>query len=653
MKKASFRALGAVCATASLAVVANVVVAPTAHADPATPAAPGDPMQLVYAAGSTFGNAWLVRADGGVGSFPVPPNGLARIMAVSGDGKRLTGRSLDDSDSRIRTVDADGSNPAHIVIPGTFGMGRAFSPDGSTVYLESDVSGDESGSQSVLLSAPADRDAIAQPLLPAQPVSCDNNLSTSTGKYAFTRRLQVGERCGEVQSVMLYSPGTGGVEPAVEVSDAGVEVPVVGTAPHISPDGTRLVYTRTTYTPAAVVELRVLDLATKRSRTVYTHNGPMTAKWSSDGRYLAVTVPGALKRLDPETGQVGTIGNASRDTFGVWANRTVTPSVGVRVYGSNAITTGVATSRFKFDAAGSASGARKANVAVLTRSDAFYDGLAGAGLAGAKGGPMLLTPKEGLASSVSAELARILSPGATVYVLGDEGVVGATVDAQIRGLGLTPKRLAGNTVAETGIAIANESTSAPKEVFVATAAEYYDALAAGAAAGSTPDATVVFSWGNALPGATANYLRGLDRTKTKVTAVGGPAVVALNAASIRIDATADGRTAPDTAKLLAEHSFVQPKAAALATMATWQDALTGGALIAGKGPLLLATQTTLPQGSADYLAARAPSLDRVVAVGGSDMLNDAVAGQAAKLTGPYGFYDFVDSPDGNVKVSIG
>ncbi|MGR7001740.1 hypothetical protein ACU686_33080 [Yinghuangia aomiensis] len=52
----------------------------------------------------------------------------------------------------------------------------------------------------------------------------------------------------------------------------------------------------------------------------------------------------------------------------------------------------------------------KANVAVLTRADAYYDGLAGSALAGFKNGPMLLTPNYGLADAVSAELAGSCTP---------------------------------------------------------------------------------------------------------------------------------------------------------------------------------------------------------------------------------------------------
>ncbi|MYS81388.1 cell wall-binding repeat-containing protein [Streptomyces sp. SID5474] len=604
-------------------------------------------MELIYTEGWVDGSS-VVRADG-TGSAPFTPNGISAVDAVSRDGKRLAGRSSDVNDRRYRTVDVDGTKPVNIVVPGTSSGDPAFSPDGSKLYMQGSVP-DDHGNQSRLMVAPADRNSTAEPLLPAQTVSCDGFLSTSTDRYAFSRKAPIGNRCDGASSVMLYTPGTGAVEPAVELNDADVESPVTGLFPSISPDGTRLVYMRMLPTGDRA-ELRVLDLATKRGKAVYEDTNVWPARWSPDGRYLAFGVFNTSKRLDLVTGGVNSLG--AGQTVPIWANRTVTPSVGVRVHGSDAIGTGVATSRFKFDAAGSATGARKANVAVLTRSDAFYDGLAGAGLAGAKGGPMLLTPKAGLAPVVSAELTRVLAPGATVYVLGGGDVVSVAVDNQVRALGFVPKRLEGDAVADTGVVIANEMTTSPKRVLVATAEEYYDALAAGAAAGSRSDTTVVFTWGTTLPGATENYLRALDRSVTEVTAVGGPAVTALRTAGIPADRTADGTDAADTARLLATRFMDRPKAAALVSQESWQDALTGGALIAGRGPLLLTTGDGLPGATADYLTATAPSLDRLVTVGGPLAVSDAQVREATALTEPNGMYDFVDSPNGDVQVPIG
>ncbi|MFF7247868.1 cell wall-binding repeat-containing protein [Embleya sp. NPDC008237] len=649
-----FARAGVVIGTSAALVLGAVLVGAPASAGDA-PLLP--PVDVVYLNTDPSGTGTANRV---VTTRPIGPGVRSELavrdfalQAVSPDMTLLAGEPRDGGASgRVRVVRPDGAYPVD------FGSGAAmryeapeFSSSGTRILMT--LRDASIGAR--LYEAPVDAGRPPGPLFFNSGAFCDFDISASkVGLYAFSRvpRSASGECDPSLDpAVMLYNEQSGAVTPVTEPAADGSPVPVRQKQPDISPDGTRIALT--VPAPGHMVGFELFDLASRTRTTVpATRYQPDSLDWSPDGRALAYrdSSGGLVGTVDVATGEINNLGSGANP---IWRPVPVSPAVVTQVYGSNAITTGVATSRFKFDAAGSASGARKANVAVLTRSDAFYDGLAGAGLAGAKGGPMLLTPKEGLAPAVSAELARILSPGATVYVLGDEGVVSAAVDTQIRALGLTPKRLAGNTVAETGVAIAKELTMAPKEVFVATAAEYYDALAAGAAAGSTPGATVVFSWGDTLPAATANYLRSLDRTKTKVTAVGGPAVVALNSASIRIDATADGRTAPDTARLLAEHSFARPKAAALATMATWQDALTGGALIAGHGPLLLANATSLPVATLDYLIARkGTGLDRLVVVGGTDVVNEHVGRSAGQTVGTYDLYQYVDSPNGDLRVAL-
>ena len=156
-----------------------------------------------------------------------------------------------------------------------------------------------------------------------------------------------------------------------------------------------------------------------------------------------------------------------------------------------------------------------------------------------------------------------------------------------------------------------------------------------------------------MPPATARYLAALDRTRTKVVAVGGPALRALTAAKVPVDAKASGSDAPDTARQLAAYAFQRPNTAALATMRTWQDALSGGALIAGSGPLLLTNRFELPTASRAYLAANSHTVNRVVLVGGRLAIDDAVADTAGRAFGPMGLSSLVDSPNGDVKVPLG
>ena len=109
-------------------------------------------------------------------------------------------------------------------------------------------------------------------------------------------------------------------------------------------------------------------------------------------------------------------------------------------------------SRSRFGDAGGAG--RQAAHAVVATVEAFADSLAGAALT--TDGPLLLTGSAALADDTAAELTRVLTPGATVYVLGGEAALSAQVADDIAALGFTVARLAGATRVETALAVAEE-----------------------------------------------------------------------------------------------------------------------------------------------------------------------------------------------------
>lgn len=615
-------------------------------------AAPGDPIDLMYVTegvtNSNPGVPVVVRTDKEAPALSTLPANNVKMTSVSPDGRRTIGAIPNGGalPRGVRVVDLDGTNPVDFVPPwnGWFRAG-GFSTDGSRVYLVRTVVENYNGYAGEIMTAPADGSALPQHALTGAEGFCDNKLATSVaGIHVFERgTVDAKGKCGYPRTTMLWNEHTGSVEPLLDVDG---KTPV-GDYFAVSPDGTRLAYGA-----AGPYRLDVLDLTTRQTTTFDTPMMRERVSWSPDGTRVAIEGWDGVWVVDVATRKWTRV--RSTGTSAVWLPKPVLPDLAVRVHGTDAIATAVATSRFKYAPASSTEpDARKAKVAVLTRSDAFYDGLAGAGLAGAKDGPMLLTPRQGLPASVAAELTRVLSKGSTVYILGGTGALTPEVDRQVRALGLIPERLAGAAVADTGVAIAQATTTAPEQVFVATAAQYYDALAAGAAAGSTPGTTVVFTWGETLPPATSRYLAALDRTRTKVVAVGGPALRALTTAKVPVDAKAFGTDAPDTARQLATYAFQRPTTAALATMQTWQDALSGGALIAGNGPLLLTNRYELPVASRDYLATNADSLDRIVLVGGRLAIDDVVAATAGRAFGPLGLSSLVDSPNGDVKVPLG
>lgn len=290
-----------------------------------------------------------------------------------------------------------------------------------------------------------------------------------------------------------------------------------------------------------------------------------------------------------------------------------------------------------------------ARAAVVARSDTFADALGGSALAAHVGGPLLLTPSASLDPDTAHELTRALAPGSTVYVLGGDVALSPTVEQQIRDLGFTTVRLKGDTRFGTAVAIAQQmasdmrdTTGAPavQRVLLATGVNIpADALAAGAAAGATPDTVLLLTNDAALPTETASYLGQISATTSGPTsatvyAVGGKAKTA--ATQLRIPAAnispvnLAGTTRFDTATLVARQFFSStgtPHTLGFATGYNFPDALSGGAAMATlDGPLLLVATDSVTTETQAYLNQLLPtgSVDSGHVFGGTGVVNNGV-----------------------------
>jgi len=282
-----------------------------------------------------------------------------------------------------------------------------------------------------------------------------------------------------------------------------------------------------------------------------------------------------------------------------------------RLAGGNRIATAVAVSEATYPVPGSA------QAAVLARSDAFTDALAGTPLAVAVGGPLLITPPSGLDPTVQVELARLLAPGRTVYILGGTAAISAQTESQVKALGFNVVRYAGADRYGTAVAIADQGLHDPGTVFEATGTNFPDAVAAGAAAAALHGA-ILLTDGTRPAAATTAYLAA-HRPAQRV-AVGGPAAAADRAALALV-----GSDRYATALLLANRYFgSSPQVAGIASGSNWPDALSGGSRVGSfDGPLLLSDPASLPGGVGTFLAAHKLTLASVEIYGG-DL---ALAGQ--------------------------
>lgn len=237
-----------------------------------------------------------------------------------------------------------------------------------------------------------------------------------------------------------------------------------------------------------------------------------------------------------------------------------------------------------------------ATVAIVTTGGTFPDALAGGPAAAKLGGPVLLTARDTVPAVVLDELRRLRPQ--RVLVLGGTGAVSDAAVVQIQREGLVVERLAGAGRYETA-ALVSQAAFAPgaPTVYVATGADYPDALA-GAAAASAAGAPVLLVGRDDLPKATAAELGRLQPQRLVV--LGGPGAVsarveqqlAAYAPTVTRIAGADRYA---TAAAIARATPGRPDAIFLATGQGFADALAGGpAAAAANAPVLLVPPTCIP-----------------------------------------------------------
>ena len=292
-----------------------------------------------------------------------------------------------------------------------------------------------------------------------------------------------------------------------------------------------------------------------------------------------------------------------------------------RLFGPNRYSTSAAMAR-EFNSA---------DTVYISSGMNYPDALSAAPAAVRAGAPLLLTNPTSLPTDIAAEITR-LHPS-RIVILGGTGTVSADVEAAIEGLylGKQVERIAGANRLDTSRRVslgAYRDTGAPT-VFIATGANFPDALAAGPAA-SEVDAPIVLVNGTAssLDADTKALLQTLGTTKVYV--LGGPTTVSAGIeASLRaLPGMSVERLAGDnrysTAVEINDEVFEGASTAYLATGLSYPDALSGAALAGAQGaPLYTVRQACIPQST--YNAMVAQGVTKIVLLGSSSTLSAAVA----------------------------
>jgi len=317
----------------------------------------------------------------------------------------------------------------------------------------------------------------------------------------------------------------------------------------------------------------------------------------------------------------------------IWGAKPTTSRVDViEVAGDSRFDTAVESSRLAFP-----SGA--ATVVIATGRN-WPDALGGAALAGAVGGPILLSDTSALPDSVKIEIARLDASHA--IILGGERALDAGVEADLLSAGLTFERVAGASRFDTADAIAAETIARVAHydgmAFVATGRNFPDALAASpiAAAKGWP---VFLADPDADPAVVANRLQFLG--VTDVLILGGEGVVPAAFATAFDDALdtvqrLSGTSRYDTCVAVAQYGVdnagLSFDGVAISVGTRFPDALAGGPMCAECGSVMLLTDSYLLAGPvADVLGENKSDIDTVHFLGGPAAVTPVVRGEVLRV----------------------
>jgi dipeptidyl aminopeptidase/acylaminoacyl peptidase len=346
--------------------------------------------------------------------------------------------------------------------------------------------------------------------------------------------------------------------------------------------------------------------------------------WSASGDLLAWTRTDGIQRANPVTDVwVGSpAGGPHRRVTSTGRDLALelSPGRAIRLAGANRLETALTIARRTFPSA---------EVAVLARMDRYPDALAGAPLAAALGGPVLLTPSDRLHPAVRAELQRL--GVRRVVLLGGTSALSAEVERQAAEVAEVT-RLGGASRFETAAEVADalvDITGEPARVLIAEGGHpdagrgWPDALAA-AALGAVAAQPVLLVTSAHVPDGTRAALEGLDPERALI--VGGTSAVSAGVEQQLREMVPEvqrvaGANRYETSTRVADLAAAAGASTArpwLATGRLWPDALTAGAAAAADLGVLVLVDGRDPQGGAAahaWLSGR--RVDRAVAIGGT------------------------------------
>lgn len=273
-------------------------------------------------------------------------------------------------------------------------------------------------------------------------------------------------------------------------------------------------------------------------------------------------------------------------------------------------------------------------VAVIATGANYPDGLAAGPAADELGGPVLFVTKDAVPAATRTELLR-LKPQ-QIVVVGGLDVISSPVRSKLDGLtDGTATRIAGTSRYDTAAALSAHTFPGGANIaYLATGTAFPDALAGGAAAG-IQDAPMLLTQRGHLSSATRAELERLD--PDRIMLLGGTGAiseaVAAQLEGLAIVERVSGQNRYATALAVSQRVFGTDRPGVLlATGKSWPDALSASAAVRHtRGPILLTTGATLPNGTRTELTRLSP--DTAYVLGGRNAQTNEIPREVQRRLG--------------------
>lgn len=158
-------------------------------------------------------------------------------------------------------------------------------------------------------------------------------------------------------------------------------------------------------------------------------------------------------------------------------------------------------------------GWQQSDYVVLANGENYPDALSAAPLAKKYNAPILLTNGSSFSDATKQTLTKLKVKN--VFVIGGNGVISTSIEAELQSMGITTTRLSGQDRYATAIQVAKQVTTLPSEIFVATGEDYPDALSIAPIAAIKQDPVILVPR-DYMPDSVKTYLSTNNISKTYV-----------------------------------------------------------------------------------------------------------------------------------------